>query len=263
MGALEQPDLLRLDHVTVQRGGKRAINNMSLRIPQGQHVAVLGPNGSGKSTLLKLLTREIYPLYAPESQISILGQSVWDVFELRSRLGIVSPDMLPNLARGESGWDLIISSFFTSIGLQQGQEPSDEMRRRTAEVVHRLHIASATQRTLQAMSSGEARRCLLARALVHRPHTLLLDEPTTSLDLPGRRDFLAILSGLADAGHSIVLVTHHTGEVLPQIERVVLLRDGQIFRDGPKAGVLRSEVLSELFGTPITVSEKDGYYHAW
>ena len=110
---------------------------------------------------------------------------------------------------------------------------------------------------------SEARRCLLASALVHRPHTLLLDEPTTSLDLPGRRDFLTTLSGLADAGQSIVLVTHHTAEVLPQIERVVLLRDGQVFHDGPKAEVLRSEVLSELFGTPITVVEKDGYYHAW
>lgn len=260
---MDQPDLLCLENVIAQRGSTPAINRMSLRIPQGQHVAVLGPNGSGKSTLLKLLTREIYPVYAPESRLSILGQSVWDVFELRSQLGIVSPDLLTGLTRGESGWDLILSSFFTSVGLQHGQAPTEQMRQRTAGVVRLLHIESVVQRPLQAMSSGEARRCLLARALVHGPHTLLLDEPTTSLDLPGRRDFLAILSGLADAGHSIVLVTHHTSEVLPQIERVVLLRAGQIFRDGPKAEVLRSDVLSELFGTPIRVREQDGYYHAW
>jgi iron complex transport system ATP-binding protein len=248
--------------VSVQRGLQVALDDVSLRIPRGQHVAIVGPNGSGKSTLLKLVTRELYPLYRPESRLAIFGRSVWDVFELRSQLGIVSPDMLSELARGITGWDLIVSSFFTAVGLWQHQ-PTLEMIRRAREAVRQLQIESVVDRSLDAMSSGEARRCLLARALVHRPHTLLLDEPTTSLDLPGRRDFLAILSGLADAGHSIVLITHHTGEVLPQIERVVLLRQGQIFRDGPKAEVLRSKVLSELFGTPITVGEKDGYYHAW
>ncbi len=259
---MPDPDLLCLDHVSVQRGHKLGLHDVSLHIPRGQHVAVLGPNGSGKSTLLKLVTRELYPLYQPGSRLAIFGRSVWDVFELRSQLGIVSPDMLSELARGITGWDLIVSSFSASVGLWRRQ-PTSEMTRRAREAVRQLQIESVVDRSLEAMSSGEGRRCLLARALVHRPHTLLLDEPTTSLDLPGRRDFLAILSGLADAGHSIVLVTHHTGEVLPQIERVVLLRQGQIFRDGPKAEVLRSEVLSELFGTPITVHEKDGYYHAW
>lgn len=257
------PDLLRLERVSVQRGAKLALDNISLRIPRGQHVAVLGPNGSGKSTLLKLLTRELYPLYQPGSEMAILGQSRWDVFTLRAHLGIVSPDYLQDLGRGETGWDLIVSSFFTAVGLSLGQEPTAAMLARSHDVVRRLGIEPVVERPLRAMSSGEARRCLLARALVHRPHTLVLDEPTTSLDLPGRRDLLGILSDLADDGHSLLLVTHHVGEVLPQIERVILLKRGRVFRDGPKDEVLRPELLSELFGTPVSVGRQDGYYHAW
>jgi len=256
------PDLLGLEHISVQRGEKLALEDLSLTIPQGQHVAVLGPNGSGKSTLLKLLTRELYPLARPESGLTILGERAWNVFELRSQLGIVSADLLQELARGLTGWDLIISNFFTAIGLWQ-QTPTEEMRRRTETAMRRLQIEALAERRLESMSSGEAQRCLLARALVHEPHTLILDEPTTSLDLRGRRELLGTLSGLADEGHSLVMVTHHAGEILPQIERVILLRQGRVFRDGPKAEVLRPEVLSELFGMAISVHEQDGYYHAW
>ncbi len=256
------PDLLRLDSVSVRRGATLALDRVSLRIPQGQHVAVLGPNGSGKSTLLKLLTREIYPLNQPGSRIEIFGESAWNIFELRSRLGIVSPDLLRNHVRHVSGRDLITSSFFTSVGLWFGDQPTEEMTRRADELARQFGIEATLERPLHAMSSGEARRCLLARALVHRPHTLVLDEPTTSLDLRGRRDFLDLLAGLADGGHSLLMVTHHIGEILPAMDRVILLREGRIFADGPKPEMLRAEVLTELFGVPVAVHQRGGYYAA-
>ncbi len=260
---MSSPDLLELHNISVQRGAHLALRDVSLSIPQGQHVAVLGPNGSGKSTLLKLISRELYPLVLPGSLMAILGKSRWNVFELRAQLGIVSPDLLQDLTREVNGWDLIVSSFFTSIGLWPGQDATEDMKHRTHEVLRWLQIEHIVQRTLNHMSSGEARRCLLARALVHQPQTLILDEPTTSLDLRGRRDFLRTLASIADAGHSLVLVTHHVAEILPQIERVVLLKHGRIFRDGAKADLLTAEVLSELFEMPVEVRERGGFYQVW
>ncbi len=110
------------------------------------------------------------------------------------------------------------------------------------------------------MSTGQQRRCLLARALVHGPDTLVLDEPTTGLDFAASFDYLRRIRALATKGCNVVIATHHLNEIPPEVDRIILLREGGVVADGPKADVLRSEILSEVFEVPVQIREIDGYF---
>lgn len=251
----------------MQRGEQLALDRFSLRIERGEHVAILGPNGSGKSTLIKTINRELYPLLRPESSLRILGQTRWDVASLRSQLGIVTNDLMGDLLAGRvgraTGLDIVLSGFFSSLGVQAHQRPSAAMIERAEEALDQLDAPHLAGRRLRDLSSGEGRRLLIARALVHRPHTLLLDEPTTSLDLTAMAELRRALRRLAQSGVALLLVTHHLDDIVPEIERVVLLRQGRVAADGSKPTLLTPARLSELFGVPVTVAERDGYFHAW
>jgi len=240
-----------------------ALHGISLQIEAGEHVAILGPNGSGKSSLIKLITRECYPLLRPGTQLSILGQQTWNIFDLRSHLGVVSNDLMARCTREITGRELVISGFFGSIGLWPNQMVSPEMEREAHAAMAELEAEHLWDRWLDEVSSGEARRLLIARALIHRPETLLLDEPTTSLDLSAMREMKQHLRDLANAGVGIVLVTHHLGDIIPEIDRVILLRQGRVHAEGPKGQILTAPNLASLFGTELDVFQRDGFYHAW
>jgi iron complex transport system ATP-binding protein len=254
------PPLVEFRHVTVYRGDRVALDGLSLSIPMGEHVAILGPNGSGKSTFVKTITRECYPVLAPDSSVCILGERVWNVFDLRVLLGIVSDDLLAHCQWEISVRELVLSGFFSSVGVWPYHVVTPEMERKAGEIINRLEIAALAERSVHQLSSGELRRALVARALVHDPKALLLDEPTNSLDVRARNELYGALARLAAEGTAIVMVTHHLEDVLPEIDRVVLLRRGSVFRDGPKEKVLTSEALSEVFETPLRVAHHRGRY---
>jgi iron complex transport system ATP-binding protein len=268
------PPLLALDRVTVTRapGADRpALEDVTLRIGVGEHVAILGPNGSGKSTLVKLLTRECYPLARAGSGVRILGRDRWHVDELRATLGIVSPDLLaqctqdaPGTERAGDGTvrEAVLSGFFGSTRLFPHHHPTAEQRTRADAALARVGLAPLADRPVSRLSSGEAKRALIARALVHDPATLLLDEPTSALDLAAQRQLRETMRQLARAGVGLVLVTHHVAEIVPEIRRVVLLREGRVVADGPTAELLTAPRLSALFGVPVEVTEDGGVYHA-
>jgi len=138
----------------------------------------------------------------------------------------------------------------------------DEMRRLAAATLARLDAAHLAERRLDEMSTGEARRVLIARALVTGPRALVLDEPTSGLDLVARGRFLESVRRVARDGTTIVLVTHHVEEIVPEINRVVLLQRGRVAAAGSKAEMLTSERLSAIFGAPIALERRDGYYSA-
>jgi iron complex transport system ATP-binding protein len=257
----KRPPLLDLENVRMLRGGKPVLDGMSFRIGVGENVAILGPNGSGKSSLLKLLTRELYPVTRDTTfRMRILGRDTWELFELRRHLGIVSMDLQADFARECSGWEAVASGFFSSVGLWNHKVTPD-MARKAWRVLERLEVAHLADRLMTEMSSGEARRMLLGRALIHDPDALVLDEPTTSLDLRLVREFRETMRKLARGGTSIILVTHAIEEVIPEIRRVILLRDGRVFKDGRKKDVLTAGNLSELYRMKVRVDEDGGYYH--
>jgi iron complex transport system ATP-binding protein len=246
------------------RGGRTALHQVWLSIAQGEHVALLGPNGSGKSSLIHAMTRECYPLQGgPGSYLRILGRQDWDLFELRSLVGIVSNDLMQSCTRNYTVLETLLSGYFGSVGVWPHHQVTREMEQGARAVLELLEIEHLAGRAVDELSSGEARRALIGRALVHAPQALVLDEPTNSLDLRSAHGLREILRKIARAGTSLVVATHHLPDVLPEIDRVVCLKAGRVVQDGPKAAVLTAEGLTALFDTPVEIIRRDGYFHAW
>jgi iron complex transport system ATP-binding protein len=270
------PPLLNLQHVTIFRGtadgnavadtvppemARPALDDISLRIEAGEHVCILGPNGCGKSTLIKTITRECYPVVREGSSIAILGRERWNIFELRSLLGIVSPDLLGACTTDATGRDVVLSGFFSSTRIFPHHHPDPRQLALADRALERMGVAHLAGRAVARMSSGEAKRTLIARALVHDPRALLFDEPSNALDIAAQLQLRAAMRELAQSGIAILLVTHHVSEIIPEIERVILLREGRIIADGRKDEVLTSERISRLFGIPLRIVQQDGYFH--
>jgi len=254
--------LLELNNITVLKGeNQKVLDSISLKIYEGENVAILGPNGAGKSSLIKIITRAYYPL-AKEGDYSfkIWGQESWDVFELRSLLGIVSNDLQYICNRDITGMEAVLSGFFSSIGLFR-EHLTPPMKRKAREVIDFLEIGHLKDKRMDRMSSGEARRFLIARALVHDPKALILDEPGNSLDLHALYKFSDTVGKIANKGVSIILVTHNLSDIIPEIKRVILLKDGRIHQDGPKEKVLTRENINKLFEASVEIVHKDGYYY--
>jgi iron complex transport system ATP-binding protein len=254
--------LIEFQNVSVQRGDRTVLDSVSLAIAQGEHAAILGPNGSGKSTFIKLISRELYPRLKPEPwSLRILGRDRWHLFDLRNHLGIVSNDWMQMCTRDYSGYEIVLSGFFGSVGIWPNHEVTSAMESKAKAVMELLEMSHLAERNTNEMSSGEARRILIGRALVHDPQALILDEPTTSLDLRATHELREVLRKLANSGISILMVMHHLPDIIPEIGRVVLIREGTVYCDGPKERVLQAEPLSGLFGIPVEVLERGGYYH--
>ena len=242
----------------------RVFDEFDLTLGQHEQVAILGPNGAGKTTLLKVVNREIYPVLKEGSWVRILGRSTWNVWELRSHIGVVSHDLQTRYRDKTSGLDVVVSGYLSSVGIHGilADRISAEQRAEARQVMAELGVDSLADTPLRHMSTGQQRRCLLGRALVHDPDTLILDEPTAGLDLTASFDYLARIRELVAKGKNIVLVTHLLNEIPPDIERIVLLREGSIIADGPKDEVLTEDNLLATYGTPIRLSCIDGYYLA-
>jgi len=257
------PALFDFRNLSVMRGQKIALNNFSLQVGADEHVAILGPNGCGKSTLIKTITRECYPVACQEAAMSILGQDTWDVFSLRSLLGIVSNDLMLSCTGDACGRDVVLSGFFSSTAIYPNHIVDPRHLQMAEAALTELNIAHLADRPVCEMSSGEARRVLIARALVHKPKALLFDEPCNSLDLGAQQKVRQTMSSLAQAGTAIILVTHELADIVPEIQRVVLMSQGRIVADGTKEEILQVDRLAGLFGVSVAMERRDGHYYLW
>lgn len=262
---MADPLLIDIRNATIWRGTTRVFEMLNLRIAQHERVAILGPNGCGKTTLLKTINREIYPVVSDDSWVRILGRDRWNVWELRKHIGIVSHDIHSRYTATTTALEVVVSGFFSSVGVHGllASRVSEAQVSKAKAALRDLGIESLQGTALRYMSTGQQRRCLLARALVHEPDILILDEPTAGLDLAASFDYLGRIRQLAAKGRNILLVTHHLNEIPPEVERVIVLKHGAVVADGDKTSVLTGKLLSAVYETPIRVTELDGYFLAY
>jgi iron complex transport system ATP-binding protein len=263
----DEPQFLELRRVDVARGDRVVLHEINLTIRAGEHVAILGPNGCGKSTLILAMTCQIYPVVQPGMVVRIFGRERWDLTQLRRRFGVVAAGVMSELP-GErtavtTGLDAVIAGFFSASTLWPNLHVTAEMRDRAVEALERMEALHLRERLVGEMSAGEKRRILIARALAHRPRQLLLDEPSNALDLAAQRELRETLRRLAREGTGLVLVTHHLGDILPEIERVILMRAGRIVGDGAREELLTEARLSELFNAPVRIGRDEEWLHSW
>lgn len=250
------------------RGSSVVLHDVSLRIERGQHAAILGPNGCGKSTLLKTMTCELYPIVKPETRVRLLGRERWDLTELKRRMGVVSPELPGRPTLHTSGFEAVVTGFFSSSTLWPNLHVTKAMRERAEEILTLVGAEDLRDKPVGQMSAGQQRRVMIGRALAGASmdgdvQMLLLDEPSNALDLAAQHDLREMLRGLAQRGVTIVMITHHIADILPEMRRVVMMRDGRVVSDGEKRELLTESRLSELFGREIVLTERDGFWNAW
>lgn len=260
--------ILELVNATLVRGRTRVLNGLSFTIQEGEHTAILGPNGAGKTSLIRMLTLDDRPRSSEDGvpALRLFGRKHWDIGELRTRLGVVTNDLDASFGQSTSGGrvsglDSAVSGFFGSHGVFSHHDVSDAMREQGRAALARVDALHLAGKPLNEMSTGERRRVLIARALVTRPTALVLDEPTTGLDFVARHRFMESVRRLVHDGTTLILITHHIEEIVPEVRRVVLLREGRVAYDGTPADALTAPRLSEVFGAPLTVERAGAYYH--
>jgi len=250
---------LEMNAVEAWLGPRRVFENLTLSLFQGEHTVILGPNGSGKSSLIKLLSRELYPVVREGSWLRVFGEDTINLWQLRSRMGVLSQEQHTTYRGDVQAKDVVLSGFFGSVGLGRSQRPEHHQHLRVRELMAQMGLADLTDQPLGQLSEGQRRRFLLARALVHDPEVLVLDEPTNGLDLQARHQFLNHLDALARKDTTVLLVSHRIEEILPVISRAVFLKAGSVVASGPTAELLRDKPLSALFGTPLKVLSHQGF----
>lgn len=262
-----QVPFLSMRNVSVARGEAVVLHEIDLDIAQGEHVALLGPNGCGKSTLIQTLTREQYPIVPrpgePPMQCRLLGRERWDISQLRSEFGVVATGLPGERTPQVTGLEAVLAGFFGASALWPNHKIVDGMEQRAQEALAQLHATHLAGKLVGAMSAGEQRRIMIARALVHQPGTLLLDEPSNALDLLAQHELRRALRAVARGGTGLILVTHQLADIIPEIRRVVLMREGRIVADGDRSELLTEAALYSLFGVEVTLTERDGLLHAW
>lgn len=255
--------LLALKDATVVRAGKPILNQLTFDLWEGEHVAILGPNGAGKSTLLKLIDMENRPLAQADPAVKVLGQDRWDVSELRKIIGIVTPSHLRRFEEAEVDvLTCVLAGFFCALELYPHMVVTPKMRLEAMAALGLVHADHLAERTVSTLSTGEGRRVLIARALALEPRALLLDEPTAGLDLAAASDFLAVVRRIAQSGRTVILVTHHVEEIIPEVTRVLLLKSGALLFDGTKEHALTDNRLSELYEVPVGVRTDGEHFRA-
>ena len=253
--------VLKLKDAQVRRDGRIILDVDSFIVDVGESLVLLGPNGAGKSTFVGLVTREIFPLHRDDPPVVFRGQPRMSLAEAKACTGVVSSTMQNQIRVHLPAIEVVAGGLFGALGVPKHVNMTEEHRQQALETMLELGISDLADRDMLTLSTGQARRVLVARALVNDPDILVFDEPCSGLDPQGMYYLRKTINDLARRGHSILLVTHYLEDIVPAIDRIVLLKDGKIVGDGSKRELLTSDRVSKLFDVHVNVNEhKDSYY---
>ena len=250
-------------HAFVRREGKHILSDVSVKADIGERIAIIGPNGAGKSTLIDVLDRRIYPLALDQYYSSLFGEERWIISDLRRRIGHVSPGQDEFFRTSYTAREIVASGLHASLGFDFHHIIDKEDWERADEELSKVSMLDKKDRTMNTLSTGEMRRVLLARAAITSPSILLLDEASAGLDFPSRADLRNTISEYATANRTIVMVTHELSEIIPAIDRIILMKDGKIVMEGTKEETLKESILSDLYSRPVHIAVADGIYTAF
>ncbi|MFZ2446700.1 MAG: ABC transporter ATP-binding protein [Syntrophobacteraceae bacterium] len=255
----EACDWISLRNVRFVRNRRLILDDISWDIRPGEHWTLLGANGSGKTTLLQLMAGYLWPT---SGAITVLGNRFGetDLRELRKEIGWVGSFLQASVPPSQMPLDFIVSGKYASLGIFDKPDESDYAEAR--KLAAALQCANILDLPYAVLSQGEKQRLLIARALIHRPRLLILDEPCAGLDLVSREQLLSTLEklGRAPGGPTMVLVTHHLQEIVPAFSHAFLLKSGRRVASGPKDEVLTGDLLSDVFGIRIEAESRNGRY---
>ena len=255
-------NIIDFKNINVGYDEKIILKDITLKIKEKEHWAILGANGSGKSTLMKLIQSEIHPRKTNEYKKEILGKASYSIFELKKDLGIITNDLHNYFATHGNfltGYITVLSGHYSSIGVFKHQDFTEAQHEKAKETMKFLEIEHLANKYVEEMSTGELRKCIVARALIHEPKAFVLDEPTLGLDIKAQINFIKMLKKLSSTA-SIILVTHHLEEIFEEIGNVALIHNNTIHKSGKKEDILTSENLSEIFDTNVHINVKNNRY---
>ncbi|MDT7843469.1 ABC transporter ATP-binding protein [Streptomyces justiciae] len=250
-------EVLRAEGVEVVRDGRPILQEVSLTVRTGEHWALLGANGAGKSTLLSLLGAVVHPT---RGTVEVLGRRLGrvDLRELRAYVGHVDPRH--PLTQPLRTRDVVLTGLTNSVAPLPHWRPTPAQEERADRLIATLGLTDLRDARWPTLSQGQRGRTLIARALMPEPRLLLLDEPATGLDLPGREQLIAALDELRREHPALatVLVTHHLEELPGGTTHALLLREGRVLARGTAGGVLTADQLSKCFDLPLVLDRQDG-----
>jgi iron complex transport system ATP-binding protein len=257
-------EVIRLENVSVVRGGTSLLDDVSWTVRAGERWALLGPNGSGKTTLLKVVGSTLWPT---RGVVEILGERLGqvDMRELRRRIAVVSASVGRTLRPELAALDVVMTGRHAALETWW-HEYTDADREQARSLLAGAGFGGPqfAERPFGLLSEGERQQVLLARALMADPELLLMDEPAAGLDLGAREQLVARLADLAadPTVPPLVLVTHHLEEMPPGVTHAALLRGGAMVESGPVAEVLTGEAVSRAFGVSVVVERSDSRWTA-
>ncbi|MFT5836338.1 MAG: iron complex transport system ATP-binding protein [Sulfurimonas sp.] len=259
----DSTDIINFENIYANYETIPVLEGINLKIKMNEHWVILGANGSGKSTLIKLLLNDLYPNPKYPFKKQIFAQERWSIFELKKHLGIITNDLHTNFQINGSfltAYEVVLSGFYSSIGVFKHQDFSSQEHEKALEVLEFLEISQIKDKKVHQMSTGQLRRCIIGRALIHNPKAFILDEPTVGLDIKAQNSFIKLIQKLSKKA-SIILVTHHIEEIFQEVTHIALMNNKTIFKQGKKEDILTSQNLSQIFEIKINLQEENNRYY--
>ena len=235
-------------------------NSFSLSLKLKENTVILGPNGSGKSSIIRLINRTLYPIIKTGSTLKIFGESEINIWRLRKMIGFVSTEIKDRIPPNETVFNIVRAGLYNSFSMKQHRDLNVNDINHVSNLLSDLYLDDLKEKKFKILSDGQKRRVIIARALVHKPDILVLDEPTANLDIRSKYFLTKSLENMCNRGITLLHITHSINSITKNISRVLFIRNGYICGDGQPNNQLTSNKLSELFDIQLRVSNTEG---AW